>query len=96
VLSNIRWCYDQPAQTSGAALAIFARDLRYGCDGIGWRADVFEPCRRAKTGGEENGNDKSISRQLARRDNQTRRIETEADAPAISRYARVRDRAAIQ
>ena len=71
MLSNIRWCYDQPAQTSGAALAIFARDLRYGCDGIGRRADVFEPRRRTKTGGEKNGNDKSISKQLARSDNET-------------------------
>jgi len=71
VLSNNRWCYDQLAQTSGTALAFPARDLCYGCDGIGRRADVFEPRRRTKTGGEKNGNDKSISKQLARSDNET-------------------------
>ena len=55
---------DATAETSRTAFAISDRDLRHGSDGIAWRADVFEPRRRAKTtGGEKNGNDNKPNRE---------------------------------
>src|SRR5262249_44574287 len=89
---------DATAETSRTAFAISDRDLRHGSNVTNRCADVFEPRRRPKTGGEKNGNNdnKSITRWFAHGDNKTRRVETETDATAISCHAGVRNGAAVQ